>query len=170
MLVGLFHHHTTTEEISMKVRQRLHNRATPAADPLAGLVRYEIIAQNVPRGEYVLHSEAAKIVAAQREEIARLQTYETELLRLAETVGEENDPFAAWEHLEPSVERAKAAEAELAQIKAQKPAMWLCVRDDGGADRAITTSSPSRRDILKAEGYEITPLYFLPHAPEGGRD
>lgn len=102
-------------------------------------------------GEYVHYSEAAKIIAAKDAEIAR---YRDE---------------AKAERLVQGALR-KGLEAELAQIKAQKPAMWLCVRDYGGSDRAITTSSLSRRDILKAEGYEITPLYFPPLTSEGGRD
>lgn len=136
-------------------------RATPSADPLAGLVRYwlsvrdrgtyydaEMLVDN-QNGEYVLHSEAAKIIAAKDAEIA---------------VGD-----AAIKQNALLWKRAEAAEAELAQIKAQEPVMWLCVHDDRGSDRAITTPFPSRRDILKADGYEITPLYASLLAPDGGK-
>lgn len=137
----------------MKARQRLHNRATPSADPLAGLKKYTVISPFAPAGEYVHYSEAAKIIAAKDAEIERLNIIVNSSDMMNELAVMLND-----------------AQEELALIKAQEPAMWLCVRDYGGSDRAITTSSPSRRDILKAEGYEITPLYFPPHAPEGERD
>lgn len=49
-----------------------NTRARPSADPLAGLVRYSVPLRYdkiMPDGEYVLHSEAAKIIAAKVHEV-----------------------------------------------------------------------------------------------------
>ncbi|KAB0538085.1 hypothetical protein [Pseudochrobactrum saccharolyticum] len=147
-------------ELLERCQVELNTRATPSADPLAGLQRYDLDFHGLhgedaymrkdETGEYVLHSEAAKIIAEQAAEIERMKSDRLYVVGC-------NDGY-------------KTAEAELAQIKAQEPVMWLCVHDDRRSDRAITTPSPSRRDILNADGYEITPLYASPLAPEGGKN
>lgn len=131
----------------MKARQRLH---TSAVTDVSELVRYSVpdrYDKVMPDGEYVLLSQAAEIITAKDAEIER------------------------WKDCYVDANgHAEAAEAKLAQYETQKPAMWLCIHDDIGPDRAIITSFPSRSDILRVEGYEITPLYFSPLAPEGGKD
>lgn len=159
-------------------------RATPSTDPLAGLKRWkhcEYPNQHKMMehrgGDYVLHSDAAKIVA---EQSAHIDALERQALKDRKRADEAQSNSTLWQYScdvgdQPPLitklwERLKTAEAELEQIKAQEPVMWLCVHDDRGSDRAIATSSPSRRDILKADGYEITPLYASPLAPEGGNE
>ncbi len=84
-------------------------------DTLAGLVRWKHCEypnqhkmMEHKDGEYVLHSEAAKVVAMQAEEIEKLK--------------EQNDKFK-WQVRETCT-RAETAEAELAQIKAQEPVAY----------------------------------------------
>ncbi len=60
----------------------------------------------------IIKDFSAEIDRLQREN-AELRPYKDELLRLADAVGEKDDPFAAWEHLEPALTRAEAAEAQV---------------------------------------------------------
>ena len=104
----------------MKVRQRLHTRATPSADPLTGLVRYSIewchsTADEVredKNGKYVLHSEAAKIIAAKDAEIERI-------CAINEKVNSDYNE---------TISLLNAKSTELAQIKAQKPVAAVEIR------------------------------------------
>lgn len=53
-----------------------------------------------------LETEAADQLEAQQAEIERLQASHNELVKIAALVGEQDDPFAAWESLEGIVEAA----------------------------------------------------------------
>jgi len=69
-------------------------------------------------GEYVLHSEAAKIIEAKDAKKSKLnaynRSYHAQIIELRELI--------------------KAAEAELAQIKAQVPVMFAGMDEDGNAE------------------------------------
>lgn len=96
-----------------------YTRATPYADTLAGLVRYDVsalwgrIVSTV--GEYILHSEAAAVVE-------RLKVDASKHAHDAETVRRQRDEEYSLR---------KAAEAELAQNKAQDPVAWAAKNKDG---------------------------------------
>ncbi|GEM_PF-5418982 len=151
----------STVEPSKETMAQWNTRAVP---DVPELVRYDKEFESMferEDGRYVLHSQAAEIIAAKDAEIVKLKRWVKEEA--------EECRHQAVDCLDNQL-RAEAAEAKLAQYEAQAPAMWLCINDGRGSDRAITTSFPSRKDILKADGYEIIPLYASPLAPEGGKE
>lgn len=99
-----------------------------------------------PSGEYMLYSEVKKLVVAAdeihdrlqdtvtalKDQVADLEKYKAELLRLAAAVGEEGDPFAAWEHIEPLI-----MEKDLRVARQPKPGQFLYHTDKNGITRQI---------------------------------
>ncbi|AXH76914.1 MAG: restriction alleviation protein [Caudoviricetes sp.] len=115
----------------------LNTRTTPSADPLSGLVRYGISmfgngAVEMGEGEYVLHSEAAKIAINLKQD--------ADAWRLN---------CKGWQ------DEAKAAKAELAQIKAQEPVGYVSKAFLDGRDYC---------DIFKdvAAKVNFIPVYAAP--------
>lgn len=98
-------------------------------------------------GQYVLHSQAAEIIAADRAEIERLRSL---------------NHYAALEA--QAIKRAEAAEAKLAQIKAQSVNHYKCE----GCDRVTNDPQEDMRK-LKLAGHlsccperKILPYYAAP--------
>lgn len=88
--------------------KKWNTRATPSADPLAGLVRYSVPLRYdkiMPDGEYVLHSEAAKIIEALDNRVCIAEYRFKNAINFVQPL---------------LMRRAETAEAELAQIKAQE--------------------------------------------------
>lgn len=163
-----------------------HTRAVP---DVPELVRYDIewchnTADEVrvdPDGEYVLHSQAEAIIAAEQmkleatakvglqlsEQIEALEADNAAKDAEIEMIKDENPMrdslrshwVARYTRMK---QRAEAAEAELDHIKAQEPVAWLCEYLEGDAPKLITTFALSAMIKLKNEGCEIVPLYTAP--------
>ncbi|MBX8825282.1 hypothetical protein [Ochrobactrum sp. SFR4] len=127
-----------------------NTRATPSADPLAGVVRYGISmfgngAVEMGEGEYVLHSEAAKIVAAKDDEIKNLQA---ELWGCSESLNAVEAELAGHKAARQSYadlfdgdvgcihENIRNMKTDLAQIKAQEPVKGVVLK--GGRPQPIS--------------------------------
>lgn len=119
------------------------SRATPTADTLAGLVRYKFIndyvrtkngfrkrriVKQADHGEYVLYSKVAKIIAAKDAEIEKLKDGGHESFKSA----------VGWQ------ERAKAAEAELRDLKHS-------IRIRSSSEELATVAMRDRLEIVAAE-------------------
>ncbi|MBB6262113.1 hypothetical protein FHS77_002681 [Paenochrobactrum gallinarii] len=131
-----------------------NTRATPSADTLAGLVRYGISmfgngAVEMGEGEYVLYSEAAKIVAMQAAKEADIERL-TCPTYLEEKLIQVGVCDIEWQ------KRAQAAEAELAQIKAQDPVAWM------HPTAGWTDVSKSKIAAHCKHGTDPKPLYAAP--------
>lgn len=132
-------------------------------------------------GEYVLHSQAEAIIAAEQmkleatakvglqlsEQIEALEADNAAKDAEIELIKDENPMrdslrshwVARYTRMK---QRAEAAEAELDHIKAQEPVAWLCEYLEGDAPKSITTFALSAMIKLKNEGCEIVPLYTAP--------
>lgn len=145
----------TDEALINRIIKRVDQlSATPSADPLAGLVRYEpTIAHERQEhfgmvehryGEYVLHSEVAKIVADKNEAIIHSAS-------VIEECNAENESL--------HVENVRLKN-EIAQIKAQRPVAWR-YRYKNSAN-SIWHVRGSVDPYMSDTDYEIEPLYAAP--------
>ncbi|MDP8251200.1 Lar family restriction alleviation protein [Pseudochrobactrum saccharolyticum] len=99
-----------------------------------------------PDGEYVLHSQAAEIIAAKDKEIELLSQQCHDLN----------------EELQGAYDRAEAAEAKLAQYEAQEPVAWLCEKLEGEDRFSKVVCNPLSVEHLAGLGGNATPLYASP--------
>lgn len=137
--------------------ERWNTRATPSADPLAGLVRYDkgdiLLALEggydpLPSddGEYVLYSAAATII-----EKLTCPKYLEEKLNQIGLVDKE------WQS------RAETAEAELAHIKAQEPVGYIHQHPDHENEFILADESHYRlTEQNKKHGWLEIPIYAAP--------
>lgn len=128
-------------------------RATPSADTMAGLVRYEyerssstFVSQEAGEraldGEYVLHSQAAEIIAAKDKEIERLRSLnhyaalEAQAIKRAEAAEAKNIELeAAWLNAEGKVSDLEAKLAQYEALAEFEPANTeICLVCDGAGE------------------------------------
>ncbi|QYM72870.1 hypothetical protein K1X45_15795 [Pseudochrobactrum sp. Wa41.01b-1] len=139
-------------ELLERCQVELNTRATPSTDTLAGLQRYDLDFHGLhgedaymrkdETGEYVLHSEAAKIIAAKD---ARIKELETDVSAYILSAVDQD-------------KRRKALEAELAQIKAQEPVAYKVY----GHIRPFFFRHEPLSDFEINIGFTADPLYAAP--------
>lgn len=107
----------------------------------------------------IIKDFSAKIDLLQREN-AELLPYKDELLRLADAVGENDDPFAAWEHLEPAIERAEAAEAKVKRLSDDlswyRSGTFAHAVNEHLADAGISINGDILHDCIQRSALAIT--------------